>query len=181
MDGTLAEIRMFAGNFAPRGWQYCNGQLLSIAQWTAVFALVGTTYGGDGQVTFGIPDLRGRIPVGAQNSQGPGLPPVQLGEVSGTATTTLNINNLPVHNHTIAGGVTRQAAADGALSSDARDRYLGAGSFYSTANDNVVMAQIPATGLSLAVAGSNQPFDNMKPYLGMNYIICVEGIFPSRN
>ena len=84
MEGTLAEIRMFAGTFAPRGWQFCNGQLLSIAQWTAVFALVGTTYGGNGQTTFGIPDLRGRIPVGAQFSQGPGLPPVQLGEMAGT-------------------------------------------------------------------------------------------------
>lgn len=181
MEGTLAEIRMFAGNFAPRGWMLCNGQLLPISQWTAVFALVGTTYGGDGQVTFGVPDFRGRIGVGAQFSSGPGLPQVQLGEMAGTPNTTLNTNNLPIHNHIIAGGITRQAATDGALSTDAANRYLGAGSFYSTANDNVAMAQIPAAGLTLGVTGSNAPFDNMKPYLGMNFIFCVEGIFPSRN
>jgi microcystin-dependent protein len=181
MEGTLAEIRMFAGNFAPRGWQSCNGQLLPIAQWTAVFALVGTTYGGDGQTTFGVPDFRGRIAVGAQFSQGPGLPAVQLGEMAGVPTTTLITANLPAHNHTIAGNITPQAATDGAVGPDAANRYMGPGNFYSVASDNVGMAPIPAAGLTLSVAGNNQPFSNMKPYLGMNYIFCVEGIFPSRN
>jgi microcystin-dependent protein len=92
MEGTLAEIRMFAGNFAPRGWFFCQGQLLPIAQWTAVFALLGTTYGGNGQTTFGLPDFRGRIALGT--GQGPGLTNVVLGEMAGTQNTTLTTNNM---------------------------------------------------------------------------------------
>jgi microcystin-dependent protein len=181
MEGTLAEIRMFAGNFNPRSWFYCNGALLSIASNTALFSLLGTTYGGDGQVTFALPDLRGRVAVGAQFSQGPGLPAVQLGEMAGTTNVTLLSINLPAHNHTITGGVTPQAATDGALGSDPTGRYLGPGNFFSAAGDNVGMAQIPATGLTMSIAGSNSPMSIMQPYLGMNYIICAEGIYPSRN
>jgi microcystin-dependent protein len=180
MEGTIAEIRMFAGNFAPRSWQFCNGQLLSIAQNTAVFALVGTTYGGNGQTTFGLPDLRGRVAVGAQFSQGPGLPSVQLGEMAGTPTVTLLSTNLPAHNHQLTGNISPQAATDGALSTDAIGRYIGPGKFYSTAGDNVNMAPIPVN-LPTSVAGNSQPVSIMQPYLGMNFIFCVEGIFPSRN
>jgi microcystin-dependent protein len=181
MEGTLAEIRMFAGNFNPRGWFYCNGSLQSIAQNTALFSLVGTTYGGDGQTTFALPDFRGRVAVGAQFSQGPGLPPVQLGEMSGFPSTTLLTNNLPVHNHTIAGNITPKAANNGALTTDPEGRRTGAGSFYTGANDLVNEATIASTGLTLAVAGSSVPVSVMQPYLGMNYIICSEGIYPSRN
>ena len=179
MEGTIAEIRMFAGNFAPRSWMMCQGQLLSIAQWTAFFALVGTTYGGNGQTTFGIPDFRGRVAVGT--GQGPGLPNVDLGEVSGSNTLTLLTNNLPQHNHTIGGSVTQQASTDGALVGDPTGKFLGHGTFYSSAGDNVAMAPIPAAGLTLGVTGGNQPISQMQPYLGMNYIICAEGIFPSRD
>jgi len=178
MEGTLAEIRMFAGNFAPRGWQFCNGQLLPIAQWTAVFALVGTTYGGNGQTTFGVPDLRGRVAVGT--GQGPGLPSFQLGEMSGFPSVTLLSTNLPAHNHQLTGNITPQAATDGALSTDANGRYIGPGSFFSTAGDNVNMAPIPVN-FPTTIAGSSVPVSIMQPYLGMNYIFCVEGIFPSRN
>lgn len=179
MEGTLAEIRMFAGNFAPRAWMMCNGQLLSIAQWTAVFALLGTTYGGNGQTTFGLPDFRGRTAVGT--GSGPGLPNVDLGEMAGVNSTTLILTNLPQHNHTLTGGLTPQAATDGALGTDPNGRYPGPGSFYSVAGDNVGMAQIASTGLAVSISGNNQPFNNTQPYLGMNYIICVEGIFPSRD
>lgn len=179
MEGTLAEIRMFAGNFSPRGWFFCQGQTLSIAQNTALFSLLGTTFGGNGQTTFLLPDFRGRVAVGT--GQGPGLPAVQLGEMAGSPTTTLLITNLPQHNHTITGGVTPQAATDGALVTDPTGKYTGPGAFYSTAGDNVSMAQIPATGLTVGIAGGSQPFNNMQPYLGMNYIICSEGIYPSRN
>jgi microcystin-dependent protein len=178
MEGTLAEIRMFAGNFAPRGWQFCNGQLLPIAQWTAVFALVGTIYGGNGQTTFGLPDLRGRVAVGTGN--GAGLSSVQLGEMSGFNTATLLISNLPAHNHQLTGNITPQAATDGALSTDANGRYMGPGSFYSAAGDNVNMAPIPVN-LPTTISGSSSPVSVMQPYLGMNFIFCVEGIFPSRN
>lgn len=179
MEGTIAEIRMFAGNFAPRTWVFCYGQIMSISQNTAMFSLLGTTYGGNGQTTFAVPDFRGRVAVGT--GQGPGLPSVQLGEVSGTNTVTLTTNNMPAHNHTITGGITPQAATDGALVTDPTGKYTGPGAFYSVAGDNTNMAQIPATGLAVTVNGGSQPFSNMQPYLGMNYIICQFGIFPSRN
>lgn len=179
MEGYLSEIRMFAGNFAPRGWQFCNGQLLSIAQWTAVFALVGTTYGGNGQTTFGLPDFRGRVGVGAQFSQGPGLPAVQLGEMAGTPTTTLLTTNLPAHNHQVAGNINVQAATDGALGSDPSGKYLGPGQFFAS-SDPVNMAPT-AVNITTTISGSNQPISIMQPYIGMNFIFCVEGIFPSRN
>jgi microcystin-dependent protein len=178
MEGTLAEIRMFAGNFSPRGWQFCNGQLLSIAQWTAVFALVGTTYGGNGQTTFGLPDFRGRIAVGTGN--GAGLPGVVLGEVSGINTSTLLSVNLPAHNNQVTGNLTPQAATDGILSTDPTGRYPGPGKFYSSGVSKVNMAPIPVN-LPTTIAGNNQPFSLMQPYLGINYIFCVEGIFPSRD
>jgi microcystin-dependent protein len=183
MEGTLAEVRMFAGNFAPRGWQNCNGQLLSIAQWTAVFALVGTTYGGDGQTTFGMPDFRGRIAVGAQFGQGPGLPAYQLGEMAGTPTTTLILTNLPFHNHSVTGTVTVQANNDSANPGDdpTGKRLIGGLPNFTGNTDSIVGMANPQVSLQTAFAGGNQPFSSMPPYIGMNYIICVEGIFPSRD
>jgi len=177
MEGTIAEIRMFAGTFAPRTWLFCNGQTMSIAQNTAMFSLLGTTYGGNGQTTFGIPDFRGRVAVGT--GQGPGLPNVQLGEVSGTPTVTLTTANMPAHNHQVVGNVNVQAATDGALGSDPTGKYVGPGSFYAS-SDPVNMAPI-ALNLPTTVAGNSQPISIMQPYLGMNYIICQFGIFPSRN
>jgi len=179
MEGYLAEVRMFAGNFAPRGWFFCQGQLLSIAQWTALFALLGTTYGGNGQTTFGLPDFRGRVATGT--GTGPGLPSIDLGEMAGTPTTTLIITNLPMHNHTITGNITPQAASDGTLVNDALGKVLGPGTFYAAAQDPVNMAPISSAGLVVGITGSNQPVNIMQPYLGMNYVICAEGIFPSRN
>jgi microcystin-dependent protein len=185
MEGTLSEIRMFAGNFAPRGWQYCSGQLLPISQWTAVFALVGTTFGGNGQTTFGMPDFRGRIAVGAQFSQGPGLPSYDLGQMAGTPTTTLLLTNLPFHNHTISGTVRMQANNDSTgLGDDANGARLGVPptlNIYTPATDALVPMAPMVNTLGTAFNGGNQAFDSMPPYLGMNYIFCVEGIFPSRN
>ncbi len=185
MEGTLAEVRMFAGNFAPRGWQLCNGQLLPISQWTAVFALVGTTYGGNGQTTFGMPDFRGRVAVGAQFSQGPGLPSYQLGEMSGSANTTLVLSNLPFHNHTITGSVNLQANNDATgLTDDATNARFGlpqSPNIFTTATDALVPMAPMQSGLATTFAGNNSPFATMPPYTGMNFIICVEGIFPSRD
>lgn len=181
MEGTIAEIRMFAGTFAPRTWLFCNGQTMSIAQNTAMFSLLGTTYGGNGQTTFGIPDFRGRVAVGT--GTGPGLPNVTLGEMSGSPTTTITSAQMPAHNHQVVGNITVQSATDGTLGSDATGRYVGPGSFYATPAspaDLTGMAPI-AINLPTTVAGNSQPISIMQPYLGMNYIICQFGIFPSRN
>lgn len=178
MEGYLAEIRMFAGNFAPRGWMLCQGQLLSIAQWTAVFALVGTTYGGNGQTTFGVPDFRGRMALGT--GQGPGQPSIDLGEMAGVNNPTLNSTNLPQHNHAIAGTVNQKAVTDGTLGSDANSRYIGPGSFYASPSDPISMRPM-VTALTAGITGNNQPFNNRSPFLGIQFIFCVEGIFPSRD
>lgn len=185
MEGYIAEIRMFAGNFNPRSWAFCDGSLQSIAQNTALFSLIGTIYGGNGQTTFALPDLRGRVAVGAQNSQGPGLPSYQMGEMSGSPTTTLIITNLPFHNHTISGSVTMQANNDASgLTDDATNARFGLPStpnIFTTATDALVPLAPMNSNLSTTFVGNNAPFQKMPPYLGMNYIICMEGIYPSRN
>ena len=171
----IAEIVLFAGNFAPRGWAFCQGQILSIAQNTALFSILGTTYGGNGQTTFALPDLRGRVPVGP--GQGPGLANVSLGEVS-EPTHTLIITEMPAHNH--------QAQAQG--NSNPGDSSSPNGNTWatSTTRDNVYINATPngpmaANTVTVGIAGGSQPHNNMQPYLGMNYIICMEGIYPSRN
>ncbi len=183
MEGTLAEIRMFGGNFAPRAWMFCQGQLLSIAQWTAVFALLGTTYGGNGQTTFGLPDFRGRVALGT--GQGPGQPSIDLGEMAGVPSTTLLTTNLPQHVHPLTGSITIQANNDSTgLTDDANLSRTGLPStpnIYTKATDALVpMAPLLST-LAVAPNGNNQPFSNLSPFLGIQFIICVEGIFPSRD
>lgn len=179
MEGYIAEIRMFAGNFNPRSWAFCQGQLMSIAQNTALFSLLGTTYGGNGQTTFGLPDLRGRVALGT--GQGPGLPSVQLGEMAGVPQVTLISTNLPMHNHQVTGQVPMQSAGDGTLTTDANGRYLGPTNIYSSSGDDLQNMQPLNVNMPTTIAGSNQPFSIMPPYLAMNYIICLEGIYPSRN
>ena len=168
----LAMIMLFAGNFNPRGWLLCNGQILSIAQNTALFSLLGTTYGGNGQTTFALPDLRGRVPI--NSGQGPGLSNYVLGQAGGSESTTLLVSNLPAHTHQLratsdAGSVSAPAdvylANTGALDKD----YGPAGSLVS---------MNPGT---IGPTGGSQPFDNLPPYLAMTYCIAVEGIYPSRN
>lgn len=181
MEGTIGEIRMFAGTFNPRNWAYCQSQIISISQNTALFAILGTTYGGNGQTTFALPDFRGRVAVGT--GTGPGLPNVQLGEMAGTNTTTLTSTQMPAHTHQVSGSITMQAASDGTLGSDATGRYIGPGSFYATPaspGDLVGMASIQLN-LPTTISGNSQPISLMQPYLGMNYVICLFGIFPSRN
>lgn len=177
MEGYLAQIIMFAGNFAPQNWAFCYGQLQSIAQNSALFALLGTYYGGDGQTTFALPDLRGRVPVGTGN--GPGLPPVNLGELSGSPTTTLTVNQMPAHNHTAITNVgvssantTSEEAAGNILANQAQNFYAPVG----TANGS-----LGGVTTTVGLNGGNQPVNIMQPYLGMNYVICLNGIFPSRN
>ena len=179
MEGTIAEIRLFAGNFAPRNWAFCAGQIMSIAQNTALFSLLGTTYGGNGQTTFALPDLRGRVPVGT--GQGPGLSNITLGEVSGTPTVTLLTTQIPAHNHPVTGSLNMGAknGAGNSISPTGNYPAQGAANAYSTTQD----AQMAALNGSITTGptGGSQPFSIMPPYLGMNYVICLFGIFPSRN
>ncbi len=173
MEGYIAEIRNFAGNFPPRGWLFCNGSLQSIAQNTALFSLVGTTYGGDGQTTFGIPDLRSRLAVGTGN--GPGLSGKVLGEMAGSENVTLTTANMPAHIHAM------NASSDTASVGTPAGNSLGAnarGGITPFAPGNT--SQV-AMGSTTGSVGSNSPVNTIQPYLGMNYIICVEGIYPSRN
>jgi microcystin-dependent protein len=165
----LAEIILFAGNFAPKGWAFCNGQLLPINQNQALFALLGTTYGGNGQTSFALPDLRDRVPI--HRGQGPGLTLRVLGERSGATSHTLSIAELPVHGH----GVQASTAFGTAVSPTG---------MYPSRNP----AAIPEYGLTADVAmspsviggaGASQPHPNVQPYLGLNFIIALQGVFPS--
>jgi microcystin-dependent protein len=179
MEGTIAEIRLFAGNFAPRNWAFCSGQIMAISQNTALFSLLGTTYGGNGQTTFALPDLRGRVPVGT--GQGPGLSNISLGQVAGEPTHTLIVTEMPAHNHQVALG----AYADGtANTANPSGHVLSTGQVPGGSLVNMYSDQAPTASLSptqSSITGGSQPHNNMQPYLGMNYIICLFGIFPSRN
>lgn len=164
----IGEIRIFPYNFAPRGWAFCQGQLLSIAQNTALFALIGVTFGGNGQTTFGLPDIRGRAVIGA--GQGPGLSNRTQGEASGTENVTLLSTQMPMHNHLVAGSSQNSNA------SRPSNAFPSGGGAYQTASDGTTM-----NPSMISAAGGSQPHDNMQPYLAINYCIALEGIFPSRN
>ncbi|MEJ5999579.1 phage tail protein [Paucibacter soli] len=168
----VGEIRMFAGNFAPAGWAFCNGSLLPISENEVLFQLIGTTYGGDGQQTFGLPDLRGRVPM--HQGSGPGLGSTHvLGEVGGSETVTLTSAQMPMHSHAL-----RAASASLASLGSPAGTVLAktAGNSYDTAAPSVAMA-----ASALPVAGGSQPHENMAPFCAMNYIISLFGIFPSQS
>lgn len=167
----IGEIVMFAGNFAPRGWAFCQGQLLSIAQNTALFSILGTTYGGNGQTTFALPDLRGRVPVG--QGQGPGLSQYTLGQLSGSETVTLLQTQMPAHGHFVA------CSSDDATSGDPSANFPSA--FPQKIYANAATPGKTMNAAMIAQTGGSQPHTNIQPYLCINFIIAIEGIFPSRN
>lgn len=165
----LGELRCFPYNFAPKGWAMCNGQILPINVNTALFSLLGTTYGGNGQTTFALPDLRGRTAIGF--GQGPGLSPRDLGEVGGEESVTLTAQQVAPHTHTAMGGTDASAKSPGGNVPG----YTAGASSYSAAPEvamNAAMIQ-PNSG--------GQPHDNMEPYLALNWCIALEGIYPSRS
>jgi microcystin-dependent protein len=164
----LGQITIVGFNFAPRGWAQCNGQILPIAQNTALFSLLGTTYGGNGQTTFALPDLRSRVPIHV--GQGPGLSSYALGQAAGTETVTLNINQMPTHNHLMGA-----SSEEGAPSSPS-GQVPAKGGIYGPAPDGTVMNPTVITN-----TGGSQPHENIQPYLTLNFCIALEGIFPSRN
>jgi microcystin-dependent protein len=170
----IAEIIMFGGNFAPRGWALCNGQILAIAQNTALFSLLGTTYGGNGQTTFALPDLRSRVPI--HPGQGPGLSSYSLGQAGGTESVTLLQGNLPA-----APPITIKCNGESTTAKPNNNfpASTSAGNGYNSATDNSTLnAGAVVGGLQ---GGSSQPVAIIQPYLCVNFIIALEGIFPSRN
>jgi len=165
----LGEIFIVPYNFAPRGYAFCQGQILSIAQNTALFSLLGTTFGGNGQTTFALPDLRGRMPLGV--GQGPGLSNIDLGQVGGTESVTLTQNQLPTHSH---GAASTQAAG---TSTRPSNQFPASGqAIYGAATDGTTL-----NAGFIKNSGGSQPTSIVQPFLGLNYIIALEGIFPSRN
>lgn len=167
MEGYIAEIRLFAGNFAPQYWAFCQGQILQITQNSALYSLLGITYGGNGSTTFALPDLRGRVAVGPSSTYA-------LGHMGGAENTTLTQGQMPMHTHVLGcnnGSADQSAPVGTVLATEA-----GQGIQIYT-NGAVNAAMNPA---SIQAAGASQPFSNMQPFLAMNYIICLYGIYPTR-
>jgi microcystin-dependent protein len=200
-EAYIGSLVLFAGNFAPRGWAFCQGQLLPINQHQALFSILGTTYGGDGRTNFALPDLRGRVPVGTGHGQG--LTNRTLGQASGTENVILTQNQMPLHTHTVGnmsiqitnpgfvdvpvnteGGEgnstdpTNILSADGAAKSFTKSI---ANDKYSGKSLPVKGLQVSGTGGTITPTGGNQPFSIVQPNLGLNYIICLHGIYPQRD
>lgn len=166
----LGEIKIFAGDFAPKGYALCNGQLMPINQNQALFALLGTTYGGDGRTTFALPDLRGRVQM--HQGQGTGLSPAVMGESIGAEAITINAGQLPLHGHSQMASTNSATAAfgpSGAPGTSATTSFYGG------------TPQTPMDPAAVGITGGGQPHDNMAPYLALTFIIALVGIFPSRN
>lgn len=176
MEGYIAQILMFAGNFAPKNWAFCNGQTLNIASNTALFSIIGVMYGGDGRVNFKLPDLQGRVPVGA--GQGPGLPGYAVGQAGGTETVTLTPQQLAVHTHEMTASVS-VSDENGNSAEVASNLYANtATSNYAPATSaNGSLAGVNAVG---APAGGMAPISIVQPFLGLNYVICLYGAWPPR-
>lgn len=167
----VGEIRMFAGNFAPRGWAFCDGQLLAVSQNDALFSLLGTIYGGDGRTTFGLPDVRGRIPIHA--GHGPGLSERRLGAKGGAEKVTLTVNQLPSHGHPM------QASSEAATTANPQGEVLA-----ETLTDRVYRPDSADTNLassSVTNTGGSRSHTNLMPFLCINFIISLVGIYPSRH
>ena len=173
-DPFVAEIRIFAGNFAPSGWALCNGQLIPISQNTALFSLLGTTYGGDGRTNFALPNLQGSAPLNA--GQGPGLSLRDLGESGGEQSVTLLETEMPAHSHTV------QCSSGPSNSASPANQNFGSGggrgrppAYSPSSASNVSMSP-----LAVSITGGSLPHNNMPPYLCLTFIIALQGVFPPR-
>ena len=181
MTPDLAMIYLFAGNFAPQGYAMCNGQIMSISANTALFSLIGTFYGGNGQNTFALPDLRGRVP--NHQGQGPGLQSYSVGQVGGAETASLNLSQIPSHSHAL-----NVSAGGGTTGTPGSTTYIAAGPLTGSGPNATQLKTYstngPATALipnSIGSTGGGQPFSILPPYLTITYVIALQGVFPSRN
>src|SRR6185312_4719193 len=177
----VGQILMFAGNFAPAGWMTCQGQTIPISENETLFQLIGTTYGGDGESTFNLPDLQGRVAI--HQGTGPGLSTYQIGQAAGTESVTLNTNQIPAHNHIVptfvnaAGGVSNKPSPAYILSGEGSTASGGGDAFvYATPG-----AQVQMSGQMVAGSGGSQPHENIQPILTITYIISLFGVFPTPN
>lgn len=188
METYIATVLLWAPNFAPLGWSYCNGGLVAISQNQALFALIGNTYGGDGQTTFALPDLRSRVPIGAGMGQGPGLTFYQRGVMGGVEDVTLTQTTMPEHMH-VAQGELRAFDTPGTSQSPDAGQVLAAANTqqgpntlptrsYAAAAGSPVTLSNQSTSLQIGSAGGNLPHENRMPFLGLSYIIAMVGIFP---
>lgn len=169
----IAEIRIFAGNFAPRSWAFCDGQLLPVSQNTALFSLIGTTYGGDGRTTTALPNLQGRAPM--HPGTGPGLTTRRLGEKAGVETVTLNSTQMASHNHGwVADATTGGPLGGGPNAANPVDNYLAASVKYHASGSNANMTNTSSVG-------GGGAHTNMQPYMAINFIIALQGLYPSRS
>lgn len=169
MEGIIGEIRTWAGNFAPRCWMFCEGQTLAIANNEVLFAVIGTTYGGDGVTTFKLPDLRGRVAMGV--GTGTGLTKRQAGELTGQHTVTLTQDEIPAHTHGLPAVSTAAGVGSPATASPAAS---------STIKPYAASADASMAAASISETGSGQAHENMQPYLAVRYVICYQGLFPAR-
>lgn len=179
MEGTMAVVTTVAYDFTPRYWAACNGQLLAINTNAALFSLLGTTYGGNGTTNFGLPDLRGRVPI--STGSGPGLSNRILGESGGTENVTMLNSNMPAHNHNGAVSLAIAASSTAGFDNIAEANNIGSGmsnTFSTNADTNLAT---PTYQPTIGISGGNTPFSVLSPYLTLNYVICMQGIFPSRN
>jgi microcystin-dependent protein len=171
-DPFLAEIRIFPFNFAPKGWAFCDGQILPLSQNTALFSLLGTTYGGDGKSNFALPNLQGSVPM--HSGQGPGLSLYDLGEIGGSDTVTLLTSEIANHSHALQ--ASNQPGEDPSPANEALARSVGASLYQSNTTTNLVALDQAAA----APAGGSLPHNNLQPYLTLNFCIALQGVFPPR-
>lgn len=178
MEGYIGEIRMVAFDFAPEGWQLCNGQLLNIAQHQALFSLLGTKYGGDGRQTFGLPDLRGRVPLGTSATY-------PIGQKGGSEQVELTSDQIPVHTHPVTVSFTSKASKDSATTGDPTNAVLANTGFtkiYNTGTPDTELKSewLQGSGVASSNTSGNTSHNNMQPFLTVNFIIAVNGLYPRR-
>jgi len=184
MEGTIGEIRLFGGNFPPRNWSFCDGQLLAIPSNTALFSVLGTIYGGDGRTTFALPDLRSRVAIGA--GRGPGLSNYRQGQQFGTESNTLDLSHLPAHTHAVSAKL--KASNEPATTTDPTDAInaFEAGGFSYDSKDTNINVDMRADAVEVpgnqtGSTGGGSPLNNRQASMGLNFIICTSGNYPSRN
>lgn len=181
MEGTIGVVTSVAYDFIPKNWANCSGQLLAIAQNQALFSILGTTYGGNGVNTFALPDLRGRAPISQGNGSSTGLSSYILGEVGGTETATMGISSMPAHTHNGPVSLSLPASTDPGDNTSTENNYIATGTANSFSTNANTTFGAPTYHGTIGTAGGSMPFNILRPYLTLNFVICMYGIFPSRN